>query len=423
MRTPQEIDLAIVNIGNLYTFASEKNKGFYGETMRAQVPVVNGTIIVSQGKIVYAGATDAVTRMRTQNAAVLIDAAGKCVVPGLIDSHTHLIFSGNRRNEMLMRLEGRPYMDIHNSGGGIMSTVRDTRNASDDELYDTAVLRLLRMLENGVTTVEIKTGYGLNPAEELRHLQILARLRQDITWCDIFITFMGAHSVPEEYTDRQDEYVSLVINEMIPQAAEYADFCDVFTEKGVFSIDESRRILNTAHEHGMKLKIHADELSDLGGAALAAELKAVSADHLLHASEDGIGKMRDAGCICTLLPGTPFCLFENDFANARAMIEQGAAIAIATDFNPGSCMMDSLSFAMHLALYKMRMYPEEVFSAVTKNAALALDSGADRGSIEAGKNADIVILDCLDLADYFYQAGATHVENVIKNGEIVFTKN
>lgn len=423
MLATEKADFAIINIGNLYTFGADNQKAFYGDSMRRQIPIADGTVIASQGKISYAGVTDESVSALAQSAAIVIDGKGKCVIPGLIDSHTHLMFAGNRRKEMLMRLEGRSYMDIHNSGGGIMSSVRDTRAASDDELYDLAVQRLRRMLENGVTTVEIKTGYGLSVQEELRQLRIIERLKHDVTWCDIFITFMGAHSVPDDFAGRQDAYVALVSDIMMPQAAAIADFCDVFTEAGVFSVEESRRILNAAKRHGLQLKIHADELSDLGGARLAAQVGAVSADHLLHASEEGIAMMRDAGCICTLLPGTPFCLFEDRLADARKMIGLGAALAIATDYNPGSCMMDSLPFAMNLALYKMRMYPEEVFAAVTRNAAFALGSSESRGSLERGKNADIVILDCIDLADYFYKTAANHLAYVIKSGEIVFLKN
>lgn len=422
MQSLERIDLAVINARCLYSFGHEDNQAFFGNAMRKQQPLENGLVLATDGIIQYVGAADEKMLEAANKAKKTIDAADKCVVPGLIDSHTHLVFAGNRRQEMLMRLEGRPYMDIHNSGGGIMSSVRETRKASDDELYETAILRLRNMLANGVTTVEIKTGYGLNAHDELRQLRVIERLKQDIAWCDIYSTFMGAHSVPEEYAGRQSEYVRLVIDEMLPQAAGKADFCDVFAEKGVFTIEESREILEAAKKYGMKLKIHADELSDLGGAALAAQVSAVSADHLLHASDAGITAMKDAGCICTLLPGTPFCLFEEGFADARRMIDLGAAVAIATDFNPGSCMLDSLPFAMNLALYKMRMYPEEVFAAVTRNSAFALGCQEVRGSLEQGKKADIVILDCLDLADYFYKAGGSHVDTVIKSGELVYKK-
>jgi imidazolonepropionase len=352
--------------------------------------------------------------------AQVIDAAGKIVLPGFIDSHTHLIFAGSREDEFEQRLQGATYQEIAARGGGINSTVQRVRQASRDELKNLARPRLQRLLEFGVTTIEVKSGYGLTLADELKCLEVVADLNSEGPW-ELVPTFLGAHAVPPEFSTRRDDYVRLLTDQMLPEIARcrLAEFCDVFCETGVFSLDESERILKKAAELGFKLKLHADELTPLGGAELAARLGAVSADHLLCITDRGIDALAAAGTVATLLPGTAFFLGMH-YAPARKLIERGVTVALASDCNPGTCPTENLPLVGAMACTQMKMLPGEVVTALTLNAAAALERSDRIGSIEVGKQADLIICDVPDYRHLFYHFGVNHVWRVIKRGRVVF---
>ncbi len=346
-----------------------------------------------------------------------IDASGKTVLPGYVDPHTHFIFGGYRQDEFQMRLQGATYMEIMEAGGGIASTNKATREATVEQLYEAGFRRLDRMLDLGITTVEGKTGYGEDTETEDKMLTVMERLDRDHP-VDIVRTYMGAHSVPPAYKGRTGDYVDYLIAEGLPMAKGRADFCDVFTEKGVFELDDSERLLVAAREYGFKLKMHADEIVPLGGAGLAAKLRATSADHLLKASDEDLLAMRDAGVVATLLPCTAFSLRE-PYARGRFMIDNGLAVALGTDLNPGSCYTQSIPLMTALATIYMEMTIEETITALTLNAAAAIDRAETVGSLEPGKKADILILDCPDYRHLSYHFAMNLVETVIKNGVIV----
>lgn len=341
-----------------------------------------------------------------------IDATGKTVLPGFVDPHTHLVFSGTREFELDWKLHGLSYMEIKNRGGGIKYTVEKTRAASFDQLIKESLPRLNTMLSYGTTTCEAKSGYGLDPETELRILDVNQYL-SDNHPVDIVSTFLGAHAVPEGKT--ADDYVYMVINEMIPQAATKAKFCDVFCEEGFFSVDQSRQILEAGKKYGLVPKIHADELKDTGGATLASEVKAISAEHLLHSSEKGINAMAKNNVIGVLLPGTPFSLMMKEYAPARNMIDTGVPVALATDLNP-NCYVESMQFMIQLGCFNMNMTPAEAICAATYNAACAISREDTIGSIEKEKHADVIILDTPTHQHVPYHFGINHVETIIKNG-------
>ena len=351
----------------------------------------------------------------------IIDAEGKPVLPGFIDPHTHFVFSGYRAGEFQMRLQGKSYEEIAAEGGGIVSSVRSTRDASRTKLKREARDRLRSMVRFGVTSVEGKTGYGLDEKTELKQLEVMEELNEE-TKIDVFSTFLGAHAIPEEYEGKREDYLDLLAETVMPQAAERgAEFCDVFCDRGAFTVDESRSVLNRGKEFGLKPKIHADEIAGTGGAELAAEIGAVSADHLLKASDEGIEAMREQGTIGVLLPITAFSLKE-EYARARYMIDRGLPLSLATDLNPGSCYSESVPLLISLATLYMNMTLKETITALTLNAAAAVDKAETLGSIEPGKQADMIFLDAPSYDHLTYHIGVNSVWKTIKYGEVVWEK-
>lgn len=351
--------------------------------------------------------------------AEVIDAGGKIVMPGLVDCHTHLVHGGTREHELNMRLAGRSYMDIMNEGGGIHYTTTKTREASFDGLYNKTVQHLNEFLRHGVTTVEAKSGYGLDLENEIKQLYVVKKLQEEHA-VDIVSTFMGAHAVPKEYKGNEDEFVKIIIEQMIPKVAELglAEFNDVFCEKGVFTPAQSRLILEAGKAYGLTPKIHADEIEPYEGAELAAEVGAISAEHLLVASDEGIAAMAKAGTIAVLLPGTAFFL-RAPYARGRLMVDSGVPVAISTDFNPGSSPTISLPFIQNLACMNMGMTMEEVLCATTINAAHAIKRADEVGTLEKGKQADVLILDVPNYKQLQYFYGMNHTDTVIKAGDVV----
>lgn len=395
------------------------SKASFGKEMGNLNIIKNGAIVVKDGIIERVGTTEEILNIYNEEDFQVIDAEGKAVLPGFVDSHTHFVFGGYRAEEFSWRLSGVSYMEIMNRGGGIVNSVRGTRDASEEELYNLGKERLNSMLSFGVTTVEGKSGYGLDLETELKQLKVMDRLNEDHP-VDICKTFLGAHAVPDEYKGRTQEYIDFMLEEVLPKVAKenLADFCDVFCEKGVFSVEESREILLKAKELGMKLKLHADEIVQLGGSELAAELNAVSADHLLHASDKGIEDMARAGVVSTLLPTTAFCLKE-PYARGRFMIDKGCAVALATDFNPGSGFTNSIPLMFALATIYMNMSIEEAITAMTLNGAAAIGRADVIGSIEEGKKADLVVLKYPSYKFLPYHTGVNIVEKTIKDGSVV----
>ena len=347
-----------------------------------------------------------------------LDAGGRLVTPGLVDAHTHLIFGGWRQNELAMKIRNVPYLDILAAGGGILSTVKATHAATEDELTAKASAALDEMLAFGTTTCEAKSGYGLCPDEELKQLRVIRRLNKEHPM-DVAATFMGAHALPPAYKENREGYLRLLCEEMIPAVAkeQLASFCDVFCETGVFTAEESRRILECGREYGLIPKIHADEIDPIGGSQLAGEIGAISAEHLIVCPEDGIDSMARGGTIACLLPATSFYL-NSTYAPARRMIEKGVPVALASDYNPGSCPCLNLQLVMNFACLKYRLTPEEVLTGVTLNAAAAIGMADKVGSIDRAKQADLVIWDAPDLNYLCYRLGSNLVHTVIKKGEI-----
>lgn len=391
------------------------------EQMQEIAIVENGSVLIEEDRIVAVGALEQleVDFPELVKKATTIDASGKVVMPGLVDCHTHLVHGGTREEEFNMRLNGSTYMEIMNAGGGIHATTKRTRETSFDDLYEKTRKHLDIFLKHGVTTVEAKSGYGLDWETEKKQLEVAKKL-QATHDMDVISTFMGAHAVPRDYKGREDEFVDVLIHEMLPKVAELelAEFNDVFCEKGVFTPEQSERILEVGKDLGLTPKIHADEIEPYKGAELAAEVGAISAEHLLVASDEGIQKMAEAGTIAVLLPGTAFFL-RAPFARGRLMIDEGVPVAISTDFNPGSSPTMSLPFIMNLACMHMGMTLEEVLTATTINAAYAVNRGEQIGSLEVDKKADVIILDVANYKQLQYFYGMNHTNTVIKNGQVV----
>lgn len=408
----------VITNANLYTpVGSVARKG---KEMGEILHIEKAAIVIEDGVIRWVGPDSEMPKQDdSADEEIYMDAIGRAVIPGFVDSHTHLIFGGYRPDEFGWRLKGDTYMSIMERGGGIQSTVNATRDASEEELREKAEWFLEEMSQMGVTTVEAKSGYGLDTETELRMLRVIDALAKDPERkVDVVSTFLGAHAVPKEYKGRTAEYVDLMISDMMPKAKGLAEFCDIFTEKNVFEIEDSRRYLQAAKDMGYKLKLHADEIVQLGGAELAAEMGAVSADHLLHVSDEGIRRMAEAGTVATLLPLTAFALKE-PYAPARKFIDAGCAVALATDLNPGSCFSGSIPLTIALACIYMGMSVEETLTALTLNGAAALDRAGSIGSIEAGKKADMLILHFNTLSCLPYYVGMNTVDAVIKGGELL----
>ena len=413
----QHVDLIIENASELATPQGGRQKPLAGTQMQELRIIKNAALAVKDGKIVEVGKTAFVTS--AFKAAETIDAGGKTVIPGFVDPHTHLVFAGSREKEFELRLKGSSYMEIHRQGGGILRTVRETRHASEDELIHNCKRTLDIMLEHGTTTVEAKSGYGLTIKDEIKCLRVIQQVREAHT-VDLVPTFLGAHAIPLEYEGKADDYVRLVVESMIPSVASagLAEFCDVFCDDGAFTLEQARRILNAGVKHGLRPKLHADELTPFGGAELAAETKAVSAEHLLYSSDAGLKMMAKQDVIAVLLPAASFTLMTQRYAAARDMIELGVPVALGTDFNP-SCWVESQQLVIAIACRQLKLTPAEALVASTLNAAHAVNRSAEIGSLEKGKKADVLILDAPNHSFLGYRFGTNLVSKVIKEGKLV----
>jgi imidazolonepropionase len=414
-------DIIILNAAELVTVHNDDCKGpLTGPHMRNLGVIEDGAVAISDGKIAAVGTTsDIKSTIDINKADVIINASGQCVIPGFVDPHTHLIFAGSREFELPMKQAGATYLEILEKGGGILNTVKATRSASTDQLIDSAKTRLDRMLAFGTTTAEAKSGYGLDKPTELKSLDAIHHLN-DWHLIELVPTFLGAHAIPEEYKGAPDDYIDYIISDVLPEvtAKNFAEYCDIFCEKGVFSVDNSRKLLNAAKENGLGLRIHSDEIVRLGGTELAIELGAVSASHLMKTTDAEFAGMAEHGIIAELLPATPFALMEKEYPRARAMIEAGVPVALSTDLNP-NCWTESMQFVITLACYQMKMHPSEALAAATLNAAHAINRADKVGSIEVGKQADILVLDAKNHLTIPYHFGVNLIDTIIKTGEIV----
>lgn len=416
--------LWIKHASQLATLANPKKGPRIKEDMSSLGIIEDGSIWIEDGIIKAIGTTEQLEKQygwKSQHAEI-IDASNHLITPGLVDPHTHVVFAGSRENEYEMRLSGISYMEIMNRGGGIHATTTMTRKASYEELYDETRKRLDSFLEHGVTTIEGKSGYGLELETELKQLEVMKKLQESHP-IDIVPTFMGAHAIPRQFSGREDEFVKIICEEMIPKVAEkkLARFNDVFCEKGVFTPEQSEKILEAGKKYGLIPKVHADEIVPCGGAELAAKAGAISAEHLLKASDEGLLAMKEAGTVACLLPATALFLRE-EAANGRKMIDMGVAVAISTDCNPGSSPTTSMPLVMNLACILMGMTPAEALTAATYNAACAINMEEKIGSLEVGKFGDIVLWNVKDYRQLQYWFGVNHVKKVWKKGELVVNK-
>ncbi len=405
--------LAVIGCSQLVTLAGPERARTGGE-MRDLAIIADGAMLISDGLIESVGARSEIER-RIGPGYTVVDAANSVVMPGFVDAHTHPVFAGNRVNEFERRATGATYAEIAAAGGGIRSTVRQTRAASEDDLLRATEKYVRWFLENGTTTIEAKSGYGLTPDDEYKMLRVIRGIQPLRT----VPTFLGAHEIPDEYRQHPAKYVDLVVEEMLPKVAaeRLAEYCDIFCEPGIFGIEDSRRILTAARALGLGLRLHADQLSKSGAAALAAELGAATADHLEHTDALGIAALKTAGVQPVLLPGSVYALGLKRYPDARAMIDAGLAVVLATDFNPGSSPTPSMPMILSLASTQMQMTPAEAITATTINAAYSLDRGDEAGSLEPGKFADFVIHDCRDYREIGYFFGVRHARAVYIAGK------
>lgn len=412
-----QADLIIKNAAQIVT--AQTTTDFSPASLKI---IQDGALVIHEGKIVWVGEIHKLpSEIQRKPKTSVLDAHGKTVTAGFVDAHTHPIFIGTREDEFEMRVMGKSYEEIAQAGGGIRSSVRSLRNASREQLIQAALPRLDTFLAHGTTTIEAKSGYGLSLEDEIKSLEVIAELN-NLHPVDLVPTFLGAHEIPDEYRSNKQAYIDLVIQEMIPEVVEnkLAEFCDVFCEAHVFNAQESRKILQAAKEAGLKLKIHADQLTHNGGAQLAAELQAVSADHLEFTDEKDWQAMLDSKVVPVLLPGAVFFIGKSQYARAREMLKVGLPVAIATDFNPGTCMTESMPLIMTLSCLQLKLTPAEALIASTYHSALAIDRGNKIGTLEVGKKADVVIWDVPNYKHLAYHFGVNLANTVIKNGKIVW---
>ena len=411
-----EVDILIKNANEVIVL-KDNGRPRRGKEMRELDIIKGGYVAIKDGRIFDVGKS---CKMKGD---VEIDARNKIVLPGFVDCHTHLAFSCYRDFELEMKLRGLSYQEIAAAGGGINYTVKLTRAASKDELKRSSMERLNRMLEYGTTTCEAKSGYGLDLKSEIKLLEVYRELNAEHP-IDIIPTFLGAHSIPEEFKENAEGYVERIVGEMIPEVSDrgLARFCDVFCERGYFNLEQSRKILLTGKEYGLTPKIHADEFSDCGGASLAAEIGAISADHLLRISGKGIHDLKNSKTIAVLLPATVFSMMKKDFAPARKLIDNNIPVALATDMNP-NCYTENMQFVIQLACYYMNMLPEEAIAGATINAAYAVGEAHRVGSLDKGKSADVIIMNCPSYRFIPYHFGVNLVDTTIKDGRIVYSSS
>ncbi len=409
-----KVDLLIKNCAEIHTLKGP-DRPRIGDEMRDTGRLENGAIVVKNHRIINVGPSKEIEK--NHDARETVDATGKTVIPGFVDPHTHLIYSGSRENELKMKIQGKTYMEILKEGGGILSTVNSTRRASKQELKEEALKRLDTMLRHGTTTAEAKRGYGLDMENEIKCLEVINELNETHP-IDLIPTYLGAHSLPPEFSD-PGEYIDFCTHEVIPKIAEegLAKYCDVFCEKGVFTAEESRKLLSEAKKLGLKIRVHADEIENIGCSTMAAELDAISVEHLVKTGEEDIKMMAEAGTMGILLPGTPFMLMEKEYAPARKMIDNEMAVALATDLNP-NCWTESMQMIITLACLQMKMTPSEALTAATFNAAKAVEKD-DIGSLEKGKKADFLVLDVPNHQHIPYRFGGNLVKEVYKDGKKV----
>lgn len=409
------VDILIKNASQLLTCKSKiKNKPKIGKELAELEIIEDGAMAIKEGKIVFVGTSKDVNTAGITSRTI-IDAKSKVVMPGFVDCHTHAIFAGSREDELLKKLQGISYLDILKQGGGILSTVEKTRKASKEELFQEAKIRFIKMLEYGTTTVEVKSGYGLTFEDEKKILEIANMLTEQLP-IDIVKTYLGAHAVPKGIS--KDDYINQILLSL-EVMKNNAEFCDVFCEKGIFSVEEAKKILTAAKNIGFKLKLHSEQCNTLNSVELADKLNIISVDHLEHISQEGIKTLANNSSIGVLLPGVPFYLMTNKYAPARDLINAKVPIAIASDFNPGSCPSFNMQFMITLACLKMELLPEEAINCATINASFAIDRAHLVGSLEEGKKADVVILEIDNYNKLPYFFGINLVEKVIKNGEVV----
>jgi len=414
-----KVDTIIKNIKELLTLKGP-NRPRYGKEMSELGIMNNISIAINEGKIIDIASLQDL--MNKYEATQTIDASNYVVMPGFVDPHTHPVFVNTRENEFEMRILGKSYVEISQSGGGILSSIKAVREASEEELFNLAKKRIMKMIEYGTTTLEAKSGYGLTTESEVKMLRVIKQLQEELP-IDIVATLMGAHEIPQEYRHDREAYIRLMEDEMMPEVKrqDLAEYVDIFTEAHVYGIEESRRILKKAKELGFKIRMHADEIEAIGGAELAGELNAVSADHLGACSDEGIKAMKEGGTVAVLLPATLFSLRSKTYARARDMISQELPVAIATDYNPGSCNCDSMQFAITLSCLQMAMTPAESICAATFNAACSIERNDIIGSVEIGKQADLIFLEIPSYRFIPYHFGSNNVSKVMKKGRLVYS--
>ena len=410
-------DLFIQNCGQLLTVAGASQRPKTLQGMNDLGIILDGAVAIKDGDIIDVGTARQLGKRYNRKGVNIIDALGKVVLPGFVDCHTHAVFGGDRAGEFIQRIQGENYLEILKKGGGILNTVKDTRKLTLEKLVEVSKKHLDTMLLQGTTTAEIKSGYGLDKNNELKILKAIQYL-QKTHHIDIVPTFLGAHTIPSEYQSYPDAYVDFVCN-ILQEVKPYATFCDVFCDEGGFDVEQTERILGTAKKLGFGLKIHVNEFKDIGGVPLAIRSCVISADHLDNIRHRDILKLKESGIICVLLPGAPFFLMKDNYAPGRKMIEEGLPIALATDFNPGTCPCENIQMIITLACLKLGMTPAQAINAVTINAAYAVGMAHRIGSIETGKQADLIILDIRDYNQLPYYFGINHVKTVIKKGRLV----